>query len=204
VAHLYQVTRTSQTIYVLHDSAQSSQVGEGQMRTSVMLMALVVAAPAFAQSPVYSNADLGKPLAAATRLSPDEAVRVLRSSHSIADLTDYRSPGSGPTIVVMGESSTPWDWPATAFEPIRPLGNYFDGNLYAPMGYGYAPYYATSYFNRPRHSGFGHTAMVTPAYAVQTAPPPPARTVQTMAPPPARSSAPGHIVTTAQAAGRRR
>jgi hypothetical protein len=166
------------------------------MRMSVMLMALAVTAPAFAQSPVYTNADLGKPIATAeTRLAPEQAVRVLRGSHSIADLTDYRSPGSGPTVVVMGESTTPWDWPPAAFEPIRPLGNYYDGNSYAPYGYGYgyAPYYATSYFSRPHHSGFGRTTTVTPL-----------RTVQTTPPPPAPSSAPRHIVMTAQSAGRRR
>jgi len=161
---------------------------------SVMLMALAVTAPALAQSPVYSNADLGKPIAAAeTRLSPEEAVRVLRGSHSIADLTDYRSPGSGPTVVVMGESATPWDWPAAAFDPIQPLGDYYDGNVYAPMGYGYAPYYATSYFNRPRHSGIGRTTTVAPAHTIPPPPPP--------APP---SSAHGHAVMSSRPAGRRR
>ena len=164
------------------------------MRMSLILLALAVAAPARAQSPTYRNADLGKPIAAATRLSPEEAVRVLRGSHSIADLTDYRSAGRGPTVVVMGESTTPWDWPASAFEPIRPLGNdYYDGNLFAPIGYGYPPYYAASYFGRPRHTPRGRIATVTSAHAVQTLP----------APPPA-SSAPRHIVMSAQAAGRRR
>jgi hypothetical protein len=159
---------------------------------SVMLMVLAVAAPALAQSPVYSNADLGKPIAASeARLSPEEAVKVLRASHSIADLTDYRSPGSnGPTVVVMGESSTPWDWPATAFEPVQPLGNYYDANVYAPYGFGYAPYYATSYFNRPHHSGLRRVTSVTPAQAVQPVPPPPP------------ASAPRHIVMSTQAAGR--
>jgi hypothetical protein len=165
------------------------------MRMSVILMALAVAAPARAQSPIYGNADLGKSIAAETRLSPEEAVRVLRGSHSIADLTDYRSPGQGPTVVVMGESTTPWDWPASAFEPIRPLGNYYDGNLFAPIEYGYAPYYAATYLNRPRHTSRGRSAVatVTSAHAVQAPPPP--------APP---SSAPRHLVMPAQTAGRRR
>jgi len=163
------------------------------MRMSVILMALALAAPARAQSPIYRNADLGKPIAAATPLSPEEAVRVLRGSHSIADLTDYRSPGRGPTVVVMGESTTPWDWPATAFEPSRPLGSDYDGNLFAPSGYGYAPYYASSYFGRPQHTPRGHSATVTSAPVVQTMPAPP---------PP--SSASRHIVMSAQPAGRRR
>ena len=165
------------------------------MRMSVILMALAVAAPARAQSPIYGNADLGKPIASATRPSPEEAVRVLRGSHSIADLTDYRSPGQGPTVIVMGESTTPWDWPASAFEPVRPLGNDYDGNLYAPNGYGYTPYYAASYFNRPRHTSLGRmaSASVTPAHAVQTMPPPPRPSI-----------APRHLVMPAQTAGRRR
>jgi hypothetical protein len=164
------------------------------MKIIIMLVATAIAAPASAQSHVYGNADLGKPLAAETRLSPEEAVRVLRGSHSIVDLTDYRSPGLGPTIVVMGESTTPWDWPASAFEPIRPLGSYYDGNLFAPIGYGYAPYYAASYLDRPRHASRGRfpVATVTPAHAVQAMP----------APQP--SSAPRHIVMSTQAAGRRR
>ena len=44
------------------------------MRMSVILMALAVAAPARAQSPIYGNADLGKSIAAETPLSPEEAV----------------------------------------------------------------------------------------------------------------------------------
>lgn len=171
------------------------------MRMSVILVSLAVAASARAQTPIYRNADLGKPIAATTPLSPEEAVRVLRGSHSIADLTDYRSPGRGPAVVVMGESTTPWGWPASAFEPIRPLGNDYDGNLFAPLGYGYpagygyAPYYAASYVDLPRHMSHGHimTATVTPARAARAMPPPP---------PP--SSAPRHIVMSSQAAGRRR
>ena len=167
------------------------------MRMSVMLLVLAVAAPALAQSPVYSNVDLGKPIAASeARLSPEEAVKVLRGSHSSADLTDYRSPGSsGPTVVVMGESSTPWDWPPATFEPVQPLGNYYDsnyGNLFMPYGYGYAPYYATSYVNRPRHSDFTRGTTMTPPHAVQAMPAPP--------PPSARR----HIVSSSQTAGRRR
>src|SRR5258706_175367 len=62
----------------------------------VVLVAVTIAASARAQPRVYGNADLGKSIAAETRLAPEEAVRVLRASHSIADLTDYRSPGRGP------------------------------------------------------------------------------------------------------------
>ena len=80
-------------------------------------LALFVSLPAAAQTVISDHPPL----------SPEEAVRVLRGSHSIADLTDYRSPGSGPTIVVMGDSTTPWDWPMPAFSaadryaPVAPL-----------------------------------------------------------------------------------
>jgi hypothetical protein len=162
------------------------------MRTITLLIAIAVAAPATAQSRVYGNADLGKPVAPEARLSPDEAVRVLRGSHSIADLTDYRSGGHGPTIVVMGESTTPWDWPAAAFAPTRPLGNDFDYNLYAPVGIGYAPYYGSSYSGRQRHSGHAQAVNGRTEHIVAQVPPrPPA-------------SAPRHIVMSTQAAGRRR
>lgn len=73
-------------------------------------------------------------------LSPEEAVRVLRGSHSIADLTDYRGAATGPTIVVMGSSTTPWDWPAAAYTQPRPLAS--DYPFFAPH---YAPRYAPRY-----------------------------------------------------------
>lgn len=81
------------------------------------VLALVASTSAVAQTVVSTHPPL----------SPDEAARVLRSSHSIADLTDYHSPGTGPTIVVMGDSTTPWDWPRPYFsyreryEPVTPL-----------------------------------------------------------------------------------
>jgi hypothetical protein len=164
------------------------------MKTITLLIGIAVAAPASAQSHVYGNADLGKPAASEMRLSPEEAVRVLRASHSIADLTDYRSAGHGPTIVVMGESTTPWDWPAAAFAPTRPLGGDFDSGVYAPIGFGYAPYYATSYSGRQRHSGHAPALHSRPEHIATQVPPPP---------PP--SAAPRrHIVMSTQAAGRRR
>jgi hypothetical protein len=173
------------------------------MRTAVMLIAIAVAAPASAQSRVYGNADLGKPIAAETRLSPEDAVRVLRASHSIADLTDYRSPGPGPTIVVMGESTTPWDWPANAFAPTQPLGNdYYDlnnpyggaGNLYGAVGYGYVPsaypYYGSSHFGRHRRGNAVHPSVsARPGRGVAAQPP---------------AATPRHVTMSSQSGGRRR
>lgn len=163
------------------------------MKIIIVLVATAIAAPSSAQSHVYGNADLGKPVAAETRLSPEEAVRVLRGSHSIVDLTDYRSPGRGATIVVMGESTTPWDWPPNAFEPTRPLSNPFDYNLNAPLGYGYTPYYGTSYSSgRLMRQGHARATTARTDRVAQVPPPPPA------------AIPPRHIVTSAQPAGRRR
>jgi hypothetical protein len=110
------------------------------MRTLALLLA-IAAAPVSAQTIVSDHPPL----------SPAEAVAVLRGSHSIADYTDYRSPGTGPTVVVMGDSTTPWNWPSNAFEPTRPLAN--DAGLYAPnySGYyepNYLPHYGLSYRSR--------------------------------------------------------
>ena len=58
------MTSTGSAIYVLYDLAGRRASREGHMRMSVMLLVLAVAAPALAQSPVYGNADLGKPIAA--------------------------------------------------------------------------------------------------------------------------------------------
>ncbi len=98
------------------------------MRT--LLVVLTLAAPVSAQTIVSTHPPL----------SPEEAVAVLRGSHSVADYTDYRSPGVGPSVVVMGPSTTPWDWPGNAFAPTRPLGN--DAGYYAPD---YAPFYVPDY-----------------------------------------------------------
>jgi hypothetical protein len=77
-------------------------------------------------------------------LSPEEAVRVLRASHSIADLTDYHSPGEGPTVVIMGSSTTPWTWPDDAIGP-RPLSN--DPGWLNPYDMYYGPGYYNGYSN---------------------------------------------------------
>lgn len=66
------------------------------------LAVLLTSAPAFAQTFISTHPPL----------SPAEAVAVLRASHSAADWTDYRGVAPpGPAIVVMGGSTTPWDWP---------------------------------------------------------------------------------------------
>jgi hypothetical protein len=113
--------------------------------------ALFVSLPAAAQTVISNHPPL----------SPEDAVRVLRGSHSIADLTDYHSPGTGPTIVVMGDSTTPWDWPMAAFSAVE---------RYAPV----APLWpdSTLWLTRsrrsftPRHLG----SPASPAHSVPTTP----------------------------------
>lgn len=115
------------------------------MRT-LFLIAILTAAPVSAQTIISTHPPL----------SPAEAAAVLRGSHSIADYTDYRSPGTGPTIVVMGPSTTPWDWSPASFAPTRPLAN--DGGYYAPD---YAPFYGSHYgttYGRHTYGAYARTA----------------------------------------------
>jgi hypothetical protein len=119
------------------------------MRAFLLLGAVAIAAPALAQSPVYTNADLGKPIASTAPLSPDEAVRVLRASHSSADLTDYHGQAGGPTIVptfvMMRPSLTPWEWSGS-----NSIDNQVDDNV-APWG---STFYVPRAF-RPRFATSG-------------------------------------------------
>jgi hypothetical protein len=60
----------------------------------------------------------------ALRPSPSEAVAVLRSSHSPADLTDTPIfvPERAEALWLLGPTSaTPWTWPPEASTPIAPL-----------------------------------------------------------------------------------
>jgi hypothetical protein len=110
-------------------------------------------------------------------LSPEEAVRVLRGSHSIADLTDYRSPGKGPTVVVMGSSTTPWTWPDDAFVPPAPLST--DPGWYSPYNTYYGPGYNNTHY-APRNDRIHDRT-----HRTERAPAPP---------PPAPTPPPRHIV----------
>jgi hypothetical protein len=81
---------------------------------AVVLAVLMGGVPAMAQTIVSTHPPL----------SPAEAVRVLRASDSPADRTDALFVDlDGPRIVIFQGSTTPWDWPAEAFTPIRPLSD---------------------------------------------------------------------------------
>ncbi len=112
--------------------------------TTGLLLLVLVVAPAAAQSRLYTNADLARPLSATGPTTPAEAVRILRTSHSPYDVTDVPFYGAnrmiGPEVVIAGHASSgPWDWPAEAYEPIRPLSEPWSSSMYLPWQ-GFYPY----------------------------------------------------------------
>ncbi len=100
------------------------------------LLLVLAATPVAAQSHLYTNADLGRPISATGPTTPAEAVRILRASRSPYDVTDvpfYRVRAIGPEVVVAGNASSgPWDWPREAYEPIRPLSEPWSSSMYLP------------------------------------------------------------------------
>jgi hypothetical protein len=104
-----------------------------------LVVVLLTAAPAFAQSRVYTNADLGKPLAATLTTSPAEAAAILAPHQFV-----YVPPApAGPTLVLFGGSPT--TGPYGEFAPFAQAQR-LDGTLYSdwpwrstaylPYGYG--------------------------------------------------------------------
>ena len=81
------------------------------MRTLTLTALLAFASPG---APAFAQVVSTHP-----PLSPAEAVRVLRGSHSLADFTDVHfSPADGPRIFVMGGSPTAG--PYGEFRPFAP------------------------------------------------------------------------------------
>ena len=82
------------------------------MRVLPLITLLMVAAPAFGQSRVYTNADLGRPLSpeqrTATPLTPDAAITILTAHVRpfAGQLRDARSRNEGPTVVVLDATPT--------------------------------------------------------------------------------------------------
>ena len=74
---------------------------------------------------------------AAQRPSPEEAVAVLRASHSIADLTDaHFGSGPGPQVFVM--NSSPTAGPFGEFKPFGPTEPLSRGPyVFGGRGFGY-------------------------------------------------------------------
>ena len=96
-------------------------------------LAILASAPAFAQSRVYTNADLGRPLDRTVTVTPEQLA-------SLA-VHQFRLPASyppGPQVVVVGRADDLPFGPFMELPPIAPLssGPYWFG---APMFYG-APF----------------------------------------------------------------
>jgi hypothetical protein len=92
----------------------------------MLLIALLTSAPAFGQSRIYTNADLGRPLSP-SRPTPTADELSALAAHQFTLPPDYPS---GPHVVILGEgraSSTPWDWPREMYEPIPPFAEPWGG-----------------------------------------------------------------------------
>ena len=101
------------------------------MKSALLLVGLLVAAPAFAQEArVYTNADLGTPLAPTLTTTPAEAAAILAPHQFVSP----PPPSLGPRVYIMGSSST--DGPFGAF--YRDAPRRLDGSSYVdpPLLYG--------------------------------------------------------------------
>jgi hypothetical protein len=102
-------------------------------RLVIALVAILASAPAFAQSRVYTNADLGRPVERTVTVTPEQ----------LASLTahQFRLPESypGPQVVVIGHADDLPFGPFMDLPPIAPLSNspyWFGPSLFygAPFG----------------------------------------------------------------------
>ena len=93
------------------------------MRSIPLVVALLVAAPAFGQSRVYTNADLGKPLPGVSTVTPAEAAALLAPRQFV-----YVAPRPAePQVVLIASSPTAGPFGEfTSLSPSRRL----DGSSY--------------------------------------------------------------------------
>ena len=93
------------------------------MRSIPMVVALLVAAPAFGQSRVYTNADLGKPLPGVSTVTPAEAAALLAPHQFV-----YVAPRPAePQVVLL--ASSPTAGPFGELTPLSPSRR-LDGSSY--------------------------------------------------------------------------
>ena len=90
------------------------------MKTVVLATVLLVAPPAFAQSRVYTNADLGKPLSTDRPSISAEELRGLADRQFTALPDD----AAGPRVVILrgAPEDGPWDWPRDTVDQAEPEG----------------------------------------------------------------------------------
>lgn len=111
------------------------------MRIIPLIITLLVASPAFAQSRIYTNADLRRPLFPTSTVTPAEAAAILAPYQFV-----YVEPAPrwGPRFVVL--RSNPADGPFGAFHPFAP-GRRLDGTPLSEP-----PWSMTTYVGRHRYS----------------------------------------------------
>jgi hypothetical protein len=138
-----------------------------------LLVALLLATPAIAQSRVWSNADLGRPL------SPDRGTVTAEQLASL-EAHQFQLPvrAEGPYVVGLTSSSTDGPFGAfPAYSPPAPIVTvYGEGSYGYGLGYGYGT--VVSGFSRTAGRVHGRPAMRRPPIAV---PPPiaPSRVIPT-------------------------
>lgn len=106
------------------------------MRIIPFMVGLLVVSPAFAQSRVFTNADLGKPLTRSTTLRPDEAAAIL-APYQFVDVAP-REWFLGPTVTVVNSSPTAGPFGEfREFGPSRRLdGSFFTDSQWSTATYG--------------------------------------------------------------------
>ena len=90
------------------------------MKTVVLAAVLLSAPPAFAQSRVYTNADLGKPLSTDRPSISAEELRGLADRQFTAPPDD----AAVPRVVILrgAPEDGPWDWPRDTVDQAEPEG----------------------------------------------------------------------------------
>ena len=127
------------------------------MKNIVFIVAFLAVSPAFAQSRVFTNADLGKPLSRGSVVKADQAAAVL-APYQFVDVAP-REWFMGPTVTVL--NSSPTAGPFGEFEEFSPTPRLYGPFVTAPPwsvmtypGYSYPGRQPYSYPGRQRYSYF--------------------------------------------------
>lgn len=123
------------------------------MKTIAFIVTILVVSPAFAQSRIFTNADLGKPLSRGSVAKADQAAAVL-APYQFVDVAP-REWFQGPTVMVLDSSPTAGPFGEfKEFSPARRLdGSFLTDPPWSVTTYlGWQPY---SYLGWQRHSYLG-------------------------------------------------
>jgi hypothetical protein len=116
---------------------------------SALFVLLAAAAPARAQSHVYTNADLGRPLDRTVTVSPEILEGMTARQFTLPPMYP-----SAPTVVIIGDgraTAGPWEWPPEAYIPIQPL-SLSSQSAFGYGGYSFSSGYYGGRYNSPRVS----------------------------------------------------